>query len=437
MRWRGLLEVAATQTGRLFNASRLAAPFQLSLPTIRDYLVLLERLFLLERLAPWHSNRLKRLVKDAQAAHRRRGTGLRAARRRRRDTARRPGAARATDRDVSSTRELRRQAGGHRGSLRFFHFRDKDGTEVDLVIEGRGGPCRGRGGQGRINGHRRGLPGPAQARRGDRRALRRPASSSTTARYSAGFGHRLGAVPIRRLWGNPRSMRRRRPDAAAWRSRARGDGASPGSVRTAGGLANSPRFVRTPPPGRTIWARRSPPRLAMASVDELWSVDFGGRPGTPGLGCLDAPDLAALGVCWPLSVGGGTVGCRRGEAHGEVPGRSGRVGSWGATLIILANGKTNEVAQRTDDTGALWVRLGELPGATGWQMKPDGARAWASCACRCRGDRRDEWIADADGWVWFCYSEFADNDRPEVRARRRRVEPRLGARGPPRRAGIR
>lgn len=31
-----LLEVAATQTGRLFNVSGLAAPFQLSLPTIRD-----------------------------------------------------------------------------------------------------------------------------------------------------------------------------------------------------------------------------------------------------------------------------------------------------------------------------------------------------------------------------------------------------------------
>ena len=58
-----LLDVAASQTGRLFNASRLAAPFRLSLPTIRDYLALLERLFLLERLAPWQGNRLKRLVK--------------------------------------------------------------------------------------------------------------------------------------------------------------------------------------------------------------------------------------------------------------------------------------------------------------------------------------------------------------------------------------
>ena len=34
-------------------------------------------------------------------------------------------------------------------------------------------------------------------------------------------------------------------------------------------------------------------------------------------------------------------------------------------MIILANGKTNEVAQRTDDTEALWIRLGELPATTG------------------------------------------------------------------------
>ena len=76
-------------------------------------------------------------------------------------------------------------------------------------------------------------------------------------------------------------------------------------------------------------------------------------------------------------------------------------------MIILSNGKTTEAAQRTDDTETLWVRLGELPAATGWQMKPQGA---------CLGDlcvpvpehKREEWIADAENWVWLNYSEFAD-----------------------------
>lgn len=43
--------------------SDLGAPFQLSRPTIRDYVTLLERVFLLEELPPRHSNRLSRLIK--------------------------------------------------------------------------------------------------------------------------------------------------------------------------------------------------------------------------------------------------------------------------------------------------------------------------------------------------------------------------------------
>ena len=50
-----LLALAAARTAQLFNVSDLAAPFQLSRPTIRDYVTLLERVFLLERLPPWHT----------------------------------------------------------------------------------------------------------------------------------------------------------------------------------------------------------------------------------------------------------------------------------------------------------------------------------------------------------------------------------------------
>ena len=58
-----LLKLAASQTARLINVSDLAAPFQVSRPTIRDYVTLLERIFVVDELQPWHSNRLKRLVK--------------------------------------------------------------------------------------------------------------------------------------------------------------------------------------------------------------------------------------------------------------------------------------------------------------------------------------------------------------------------------------
>ncbi|MBE0644178.1 MAG: ATP-binding protein, partial [Bacteroidetes bacterium] len=50
-----LLEVAAAHTAGLFVSTDLAAPFELSRPTIREYVAVLEALFLLELLPPWHS----------------------------------------------------------------------------------------------------------------------------------------------------------------------------------------------------------------------------------------------------------------------------------------------------------------------------------------------------------------------------------------------
>ena len=76
-------------------------------------------------------------------------------------------------------------------------------------------------------------------------------------------------------------------------------------------------------------------------------------------------------------------------------------------MIILANGMTNEVTRRSDATGALWVRMDELHRATGWQMKPEGACLGELCV-PLPTNKREEWIADADDWVWFCYSDFAD-----------------------------
>jgi len=76
-------------------------------------------------------------------------------------------------------------------------------------------------------------------------------------------------------------------------------------------------------------------------------------------------------------------------------------------VLIIADGKATEVAQRSDDHETLSVRLHELPEATGWQMKPE---------CACLGElcvplpepKRQEWIANTDEDEWLNYSEFAD-----------------------------
>ena len=196
-----LLEAAAAHTGRLFNVSRLAAPFQLSLPTIRDYLILLERLFLLERLEPWHSNRLKRLVKTPKLHLG--DTGLACA------LLGADAETLRTDRGLLGQlaetfvyQELRRQSGWYDSPVKFFHYRDKDGAEVDIVIE------RGAGAVAGIE-----VKAGATVTSADFRGLRKLASA-TGERFavgvvlydgetSAGFGDRFRAVPIRRIWEPP------------------------------------------------------------------------------------------------------------------------------------------------------------------------------------------------------------------------------------------
>ena len=193
-----LLSAAASQTARLYNLADLASPFQLSRPTIRDYVELLERLFLLKRLPPWHSNRLSRLVKTPKLHVGDSGlaSALLGA-----DTA-----SLAADRALLGQlletfvfQELLRQASWQDTPASFFHFRDKDGVEVDVVIE-RGGRT--------VAGVE--VKAAATATPGDFRGLRKLAKVSGD-RFAAGvvlydgetctrFGEGLYAVPIRRLW---------------------------------------------------------------------------------------------------------------------------------------------------------------------------------------------------------------------------------------------
>lgn len=132
-----LLALAAGQTGCLVNISELAAPFQVSRPTIREYVTLLSRIFLLEELPPWHSNLSKRLIKTPKLHLGDTGLacallGL--------DTE-----ALVKDRttfghllETFVFQELRRQAGWYDDAVTFSHFRDKDQVEVDLVLESAG-----------------------------------------------------------------------------------------------------------------------------------------------------------------------------------------------------------------------------------------------------------------------------------------------------------
>lgn len=161
-------------------------------------MTLLERVFLLERLAPWHSNRTRRLVKtpklhlgDSGLACALLGVDA---------------AGLLADRTLLGSlletfvfQELRRQASWHDEPCAFFHHRDRDGVEVDIVIE--------RGARVLVGVE---VKASATVTARDFRGLRklREAAGKRFAcgvvlydgETSASFGDGLFAVPMRALW---------------------------------------------------------------------------------------------------------------------------------------------------------------------------------------------------------------------------------------------
>ena len=193
-----LLMLAAGQTARLLNVTDLAAPFQLSRPTIRDYVTLLTRVFLLDELPSWHSNRLRRLIKTPKLHLG--DTGLACA------LLGVDAAALQIDRELLGQlletfifQELRRQASWQEALVTFYHFRDKDGAEVDVVLE-MSGQC--------VAGIE--VKAAATVKASDFRGLRK-LKQAAGKRFAGGvvlydgettvpFGDDLYAVPIRCLW---------------------------------------------------------------------------------------------------------------------------------------------------------------------------------------------------------------------------------------------
>jgi predicted AAA+ superfamily ATPase len=193
-----LLKLAASQTARLINVSELATPFEVSRPTIRDYVTLLERIFLLDELPPWHSNRLKRLVKTPKLHLA--DSGLACA------------LLGITATELWQDRtmlgqlletfvygELRRQSSGIEEPIDFSHYRDKDGAEVDIVIEHSGA---------RVSGIE--VKASSTVHPTDFRGLRR-LREATGKRFTCGvvlydgevtvgFGDDMFAVPLAVLW---------------------------------------------------------------------------------------------------------------------------------------------------------------------------------------------------------------------------------------------
>lgn len=178
------------------NVSELAAPFQVSRPTIREYVTLLSRIFLLEELPPWYSNRMSRLIKTPKLHLGDTGLtcsllGLDA------EMLWKDRAIFGRLLETFVFQELRRQASWQEETVSFSHFRDKDKVEVDVVMES----------AGRLAGIE--VKAAATVTGDDFKGLRKLQGAAQKS-FAAGvvlydgeavvpFGNKLHAVPISRL----------------------------------------------------------------------------------------------------------------------------------------------------------------------------------------------------------------------------------------------
>lgn len=195
-----LLEAAAAQTAQLFNMSRLASGMGVSVPTIKSYMALLSGVFLTESLPHWHWHRLRRLIKTPKLHIA--DTGLACALLRLNAGQLREN--RALLGQLTETfvyLELARQASWLGDEVSFYHYRAKNGAEVDVVMEA----------DGRVFGAeiKAGLSIGAADFKGLRQ-LREDAGKRFgggallyDGERSMSFGEQLRAIPISRLWEPP------------------------------------------------------------------------------------------------------------------------------------------------------------------------------------------------------------------------------------------
>ena len=193
-----LLRVLAHHSGQLVNYSSLGAPLGMSHVTTQKYSGIFEQLFLVRALPPWFTNELKRLIKTPKLTFL--DSGLLAALRNLSPA--RLAANRSLFGALLETfvlAEALKLASWVEGPFEFFHFRDKEQNEVDVVIENA---------EGQLIGLE--VKAAATVTASDFNGLRKLAAAAGT-RFAGGFvlydhdkivpfGDRLYAAPISSLW---------------------------------------------------------------------------------------------------------------------------------------------------------------------------------------------------------------------------------------------
>ena len=194
-----LLRILAHHSGQLTNYSVIGSTLGLTHTTTQKYTRIFEQLFLVRTVPPWYTNVLKRLIKTPKLHFL--DTGLLAAMRNvSRERIQKDRSLFGALLESFVFAELLKLTTWTPLRFDFFHFRDKDGDEVDIVIEDM---------QGRVVAIE--VKAAATVVAADFRGLRKIAAACGE-RFVMGmvlydhdkvvpFGDRLWAVPLSALWG--------------------------------------------------------------------------------------------------------------------------------------------------------------------------------------------------------------------------------------------
>lgn len=195
-----LLSAIASTSASLVNFDSLARDLALAANTVRSHAALLDTLFLTARVEAWSTNLLSRVVKTPKAYITDSGLlchliGADAAR------LAEDGALAGMVFETFAAIELRRQIASQDDAPRQFHYRDRDGREVDIVLERRDGSVIA------IE-----VKTAASVSAGDFRALRylrdklgerfKGGVLLYTGEQTVPFSDRLVAVPFKGLWSS-------------------------------------------------------------------------------------------------------------------------------------------------------------------------------------------------------------------------------------------
>jgi uncharacterized protein len=195
-----LIRLLAARSASELNLSSLAADAEIPVRTLPPYLDLLETLYLIDRIPAWSTNLSKRVVDRPKVLLLDSGLAARLV------NVSPIGAGQSANPNAAGAiietfviSELRRQLGWSEQTPRLFHYRDRDGAEVDLILETADGLIAA------IE-----IKSAATLRGKDIRWITRLRDKVGT-RFAAGlilhtgpqaqpFGDRLAAVPIDALW---------------------------------------------------------------------------------------------------------------------------------------------------------------------------------------------------------------------------------------------